>query len=383
MPFHDNMEEYISTKISCLSSYRVDHDFRKELREASEYLTKWQAPALLELANNRDPEAILELAVRYLSGCGTRMRSPEGGLYVLDAFTDPSCDPSRYVGDIASRTLMAQAHSCAARANYDKFLASPSERVSIQADEQRFSRPQTVRLGVGQSPLEYFMLAADHANESVKLGLVSPVVLLVGMKIREFGEIFRVDVEQTVQRAKRFRPLWRAVSRRVDEIHAEERRRQGKVDRRPNQYVCAAEGCGIEGEKKAVLRACGGRCPPDLKPHYCSSDCQKKDWARHKAICKPESTGKVLKIPEKDKPKVLELFELGDPDDGDVQEEEDIEEISTHADDDDAEEVFRGPARIINIPAPGAPSGSIQITSNTMDPELMRSFRDAALKKLG
>ncbi|RPD57260.1 hypothetical protein L226DRAFT_510963 [Lentinus tigrinus ALCF2SS1-7] len=380
VPFYDNMEKYISTKISCLSSYRVEHDFQKEVREASAYLTKWQAPALLERANNRDADAILELAIRYLSGCGTRKQSSDGALYVLDAFTDPSCDRSRYVGDIASRELMAQAHSCAARAHYDKFLASPSELAEIQADERRFSRPETIRLGVGQSPFAYFMLAADHANESVKRGLVSPVVLLVGLKIREIGEVLGADFQETVKRAKRFRPLWRVVSRRLEEIYAEERKRQGKIDRSPNAYVCAAEGCGIQGEKKAALRACGGRCPPDLKPHYCSSECQKKDWARHKAICKPGSTGKALKIPEKDKAKALELFELGESEDGDAFDEEEVEEISTQADGNVAEDVHHGPGRIINIPAPGAPGGSIQISSNTMDPEFMRSLRDAASK---
>ncbi len=62
--FYENMVEYQSIKASCLSSYHVDHDFQKELQEASEYLTNWQAPNLMERANNGDAAAILELAVR-------------------------------------------------------------------------------------------------------------------------------------------------------------------------------------------------------------------------------------------------------------------------------------------------------------------------------
>ena len=205
----------------------------------------------------------------------TRMKSVEGALYVLDAFLDPSCNDGRYVGDVASRTLMAQAHACAARAHYAKFTASSSERLAIQADERRFSRPETMRLGVGQPPLSSLALAAHHANESVKRGLVSPIVLVVGFKMRDLGEALGVNLDQ-MSRAKKFRPLWRVISRRVDELYAEERRRQSRADARPNQYVCAAEGCGIRGEQRGALKACGGRCPSDIKPSYCSKERQKR-----------------------------------------------------------------------------------------------------------
>ena len=194
---------------------------------------------------------------------------------MLDAFLDPSCNDGRYVGDVASRTLMAQAHACAARAHYAKFTASSSERLAIQADERRFSRPETMRLGIGQPPLSSLALAAHHANESVKRGLVSPIVLVVGFKMRDLGEALGVNLDQ-MSRAKKFRPLWRVISRRIDELYAEERRRQSRADARPNQYVCAAEGCGIRGEQRGALKACGGRCPSDIKPSYCSKECQKR-----------------------------------------------------------------------------------------------------------
>lgn len=171
---------------------------------------------------------------------------------------------------------MAQAHSCAAQAHFNKFAASPAERADMEDDERRFSRPETLRLGVGRSSLDYFLLAAHHANESIKLGLDSPITLLVGMQIRQIGEVLGADVQLTVQRGKLFRPLWRAVSRRNEELYEEERRRARKMKRNPNEYVCAAEGCGIRGERKAALRQCAGRCPPDLKPRYCSAQCQRK-----------------------------------------------------------------------------------------------------------
>lgn len=133
-------------------------------------------------------------------------------------------------------------------------------------------------MGIGQPSLRLssLALAAHYENESVKHGLVSPAVLLIGCKLRDLGEVLGVDVDRIMNRAKRFRPLWRAISQRVDEIHAEERKRRRKAEARPNQYACAAEGCGIRGEQRAALRACAGRCPADLKPSYCSKECQNK-----------------------------------------------------------------------------------------------------------
>ncbi|KAH9829819.1 uncharacterized protein C8Q71DRAFT_717681 [Rhodofomes roseus] len=379
VPFYQDMDKYYGVKVSCLFSYHVEHDAEKGMKDLSYHFTKFQGQALYGRANEGDPDAILDLALRYLSGCGVRKQSSEGALYVLDSFFDPSCDHG-YVGHNASRTMLAQAHSCAARAYFLKYLAPDSERSDILADEERFARPETQPLGADASPLAYFLLAAHHANESVKFGLVSPAVLLVGFRVYDIGDALGANVDQTAERGKRFRSLLRAIARRRKEIHSEERKRQRKVDRSPNVYVCAAEGCGIQGEQKSVLRACSGRCPPDLKPSYCSPGCQKKDWPRHKGICKPNSTGKTLKMSEEDKVKAHTLFELGEPEDGgeaqDEEEEEPIEEISTATNEDDE---ACGPGRIIDIPVPGAPGGSIQVTTSTMDPEFMRSVRDHAL----
>lgn len=73
--------------------------------------------------------------LRYLSGCGVRKPSNEGALWILDSFLDPSCDPVRYIGNTVPRTLLAQAHSFAAKAYHNKSLASPSGRSANVADE--------------------------------------------------------------------------------------------------------------------------------------------------------------------------------------------------------------------------------------------------------
>ncbi|KAH9925752.1 uncharacterized protein B0H18DRAFT_365820 [Fomitopsis serialis] len=376
---YKNMGKYQSLKSSCFYSHRAaaERNFEKDMKEISEHLTRWQAPALLDHMCCGDPGLILDLALRYLSGCGVRVQSSEGALYVLDGFFDPSDEHSVYVGDRASHEMMAQAHSLAAEAHYSKFLVSRSDRAAIEADEKRFARPEAMRMGTGLSPLAYFMLAAQHADDSVNLGLVSPVVLVIGFKLHDIAETLGVDVQ------KRYGSLWRAAARRLEEVYAEERKRQRKIDKHPNAYVCAAEGCGLRGARKAVLRACGGRCPPDLKPSYCSPECQRKDWPNHKAICKPGSGRKGPKISEEDKAEALALFRIGDPKTGDARkgkQEEPTEEIDTHTGEDGSDWAPRGPGRIINTHSPGAPSGPIQITSSTMDPEFMRSFEDAVSK---
>lgn len=210
-----------------------------------------------------------------------RKKSFEGALLLLDSFFDPECTEMPYVGNAISRNLKAQAHCCAALAYFEKVLASPEERVAIQADERRFRRKETLGLGVGAPPFANFALALHHANESVKLGLVSPVVLRSVFMMRDIGASLGVDLSR-MDGSRRFRPLWRALDRRSEEIYVEERLRRRKAAADPAAYVCAAEGCGICGEERQALRSCAGRCPPDLKPHYCSKECQTKvSWCKH------------------------------------------------------------------------------------------------------
>lgn len=204
-----------------------------------------------------------------------RQKSPEGALTALDSFLDPECTETPYVGDTISPALKAQAHSCAALAYHEKVFATPVECAEIEVQERRFQRKETMELGVGAPAFAHFVVALDHANQSVQLGLVSPIVLRLGFMMRDIGTSLGVDLSQTV-RSRRFRPLWRAVDRRLEEIYAEEWRKQRRAARDPAAYLCAAEGCGIRGEERQALRSCAGRCPPDLKPRYCSKECQKK-----------------------------------------------------------------------------------------------------------
>ncbi|KIY53926.1 hypothetical protein FISHEDRAFT_68492 [Fistulina hepatica ATCC 64428] len=58
-----------------------------------------------------------------------------------------------------------------------------------------------------------------------------------------------------------------------------------KSEKHPNRYRCANESCPIMANPWPHTSSL--KCDVDKKPHYCSKDCQKADWKRHKAFCGP------------------------------------------------------------------------------------------------
>ncbi|TBU39315.1 hypothetical protein BD309DRAFT_872545 [Dichomitus squalens] len=275
---YPNLEEHLSIKTSCFAHYHDVHhdDLPAKLKECSEYLAKWPADKVLNMWRAGEPEAVLETAVRYMSGCTTFKVNPEGALFMLDAFYDPEYNKRDYVGDVASQSAMARAHSCAAHAHYQKFKASDEERLSYTADERHYRRRQTLEVGYGQPAHTSLGFALHHASESARLGHVSAIVLRVGFTAREIGESLGVDLTEMTKRAKKHRPLWRAVEDRLDELYAEARQALQSAERDPSEYICSAEGCSTWSASRASLRLCSGKCPQDLKPRYCSKQCQVK-----------------------------------------------------------------------------------------------------------
>ena len=239
---------------------------------------------------------------RHLSGCAALKVNPEAALYVLDAFLDPTrciaspspsgtgtssdCKPHPDpVAHLATQPELARAHSLAAHAHYQKFVASDAERDIWASVERHYSRRQTVvrvdagGAGYGAPRHASLTFALHHASESARLGLVSAIVLRVGFVAREIGEGFGVDFrvgQGVVGRTKRYRPLWRAVEDRLDELYAEARK-AFEATATAAAYVCGAEGCARTCAKSsAAFKACAGKCPADLKPRYCGKQCQVK-----------------------------------------------------------------------------------------------------------
>lgn len=111
-----------------------------------------------------------------------------------------------------------------------------------------------------------------------------------------------------------------------------------------------------------------------------------QDWSRHKAVCKAGSSGKAPIIT--DKANALTFFQLVE------EEDEEAVEVTTEGEDKvDATADFEkdaahrtypdappGLTRIIDIPEPNSPGESIQISSNTLEPEAMRALREGISK---
>ena len=120
--------------------------------------------------------------------------------------------------------------------------------------------------------------AGSSANESVALGLISPVTLMVASKIESMGFRRPEDnkfPEHSTEPFERLTDLWEALDARKAEMVREELKREAKVSKDPLSYFCAADDCGIVATKKSTLRRCAGGCPPAFTPSYCSKYCQK------------------------------------------------------------------------------------------------------------
>ena len=116
--------------------------------------------------------------------------------------------------------------------------------------------------------------AGVFADDCASLGFVSPMVLGIGRKIQELMTLPNIP-EARHPRFQGLVFLWEAVERRQQEINAEQEKHNDKVAKTPNLFVCAAPGCGIEATRKSALLKCAGNCPSDVKPSYCSKECQK------------------------------------------------------------------------------------------------------------
>lgn len=162
------------------------------------------------------------------------------------------------------RSIRARAWSCTAFA-WDEFSTYPDRK---------------------STNLDYVYRAAYCADWAARLGLVSPAALALAAKIVEWRASERFANADPMLSLKHSRYeeltfLWKALEDRDKECEAESAKREAKTARQPGLYRCAADGCGIESTSKSGLMRCSGKCPPALKPSYCSKECQKKVRFRH------------------------------------------------------------------------------------------------------
>lgn len=126
-------------------------------------------------------------------------------------------------------------------------------------------------------------LAGKSADQCVALGFIPAVIFEIANAIENSGLRKAEDGRIHLYRIKRFltlKNLWRVIEERI----AEARRFDAKIEKRPNAYHCAADGCPIKATQKAGLLRCAGPCLHDIKPSYCSKQCQVKVHAPHARV---------------------------------------------------------------------------------------------------
>ena len=113
------------------------------------------------------------------------------------------------------------------------------------------------------------------ADWCVQGSFVPQIVIRVADWFATFRVRFGVDARTALPDAFRaHRHFWRAYEAYVERQLDGERKRRAKVTKAPHLYMCAASGCLVQAFKKGTLRRCGGDCPPEAKPSYCSAECQ-------------------------------------------------------------------------------------------------------------
>lgn len=117
--------------------------------------------------------------------------------------------------------------------------------------------------------------AVRYADLCASAGFYPPVIIRIASWFMTLRARHGADLRYMGVYAQH-KPLWDAYDGYRARRLAAEQKRLDKVTRAPNQYRCAADGCGVQAAHKHALRRCAGPCPSDCKPHYCSTDCQQR-----------------------------------------------------------------------------------------------------------
>jgi hypothetical protein len=101
------------------------------------------------------------------------------------------------------------------------------------------------------APTERQAFAAGyHYNEAAKLGYGKCPALLYFVQAVH-------PQRQELKSVQLWTAMWGIFEERNEEMDRERRKAAEKMAKRPNRYVCAAEGCGIAANTGKVLSKCG------------------------------------------------------------------------------------------------------------------------------
>ncbi|KAI0370959.1 hypothetical protein BV20DRAFT_1043598 [Pilatotrama ljubarskyi] len=359
LPYFDQEDLLVKARHRCTSDYRIFPPPRDQYIACSLHLAKYPFESLLSAFEDGDGERIIDLALRYYTGC-TVEENIEKAMDALEAITYAS---HRHAIPLEknNNSLLGRAYFCNGRAapagplHYSCLADIYLHLMHAEFDGRTVTRidPPTDRLlPCGQKDYifanDFMHLAAESADRAAECGVVTQGVLAVARYIARGGEMRGVDVRETV-RYKPYTFLWEVFDAREAELAEERRQREEKVARAPNAYTCAAAGCGlIAGKKKSFMRCAG------------SKDCQRRDWKVHKRYCKPDAE---LNCP------VPIQGSLADAEESSTLEPADPQTIRQRMD-------YVGPDRAIEVPLPNRPGETVRIHSEHLTPEMMRMVRD-------
>ncbi|KAI0350958.1 hypothetical protein OH77DRAFT_1430362 [Trametes cingulata] len=361
LPYFDEEDVLVKARHRCTSDYRIFPHPRDQYIACSLHLVQYPFESLLSAFEDGDGERIIDLGLRYYTGC-TVEKNTERAIDTWLAITNTG---HRHAIPLEknNNSLLGRAYSCLADAYFELMHAEFNGRTVSRIV------PHTDRLlpSGEKDPIlanDFMELAASYADRAAECGVITQGIFHVARYIARGGEMRGVNVRETV-RYKPYTFLWEAFDAREAELAVERRQREEKIARAPNAYTCAAAGCGlIAGKKKSFMR-CAGRCPPERKPHYCSKDCQRRDWKTHKRYCKSDA--------ELDCPVPVQGF-LADEEEDSTTDPVDPRTVRQRVD-------YIGPDRAFEVPLPNRPGETVRIHSQHLTPEMMRSLRDAMVTR--
>ncbi len=122
------------------------------------------------------------------------------------------------------------------------------------------------------SPMFDACFAADIC---VGLGFIPPITLRIAGWMSTTKARFAADA-RAADKFKDLHYLWATHANYLSRLQLKEDSRLKKVAKAPHLYRCANDGCEIRATNRSALRRCGGGCPPERTPHYCSDLCQRQ-----------------------------------------------------------------------------------------------------------
>ena len=214
------------------------------------------------------PEFILELSLRCVHtvlSLPVRSKRPCRMISGCGASMD-----LRMFCDLLEQVAFGEHLDKATRARAFSIMAYAYRRTSYYNNEDEDGSP------------EYKMLctAVYMAQNAAELDFFSQAMMAAGEAFEEAG--YRRDRKDAItesyegmsredwlRHVSSFDAFWKAYDRRRKVY---EKRKEPKL---ADEKVSCDAGCGVISSKPRVMRRCGGKCPMQFKPVYCSKSCQK------------------------------------------------------------------------------------------------------------